>query len=322
MKPRIDRSTFKTIIIKAGRTHKWSVDISGEPPPTVSWVWRDNIPLTNTERIKIENVDYHTDFILTNAVRKDTGRYTLTAENINGKDTETVELTVLGKPGQPKGPLDVADVTATSCKVSWAKPEDDGGSPIREYEVEKMDLATGKWVRVGRVAGNIKPLEMEITGLNPGSEYKFRVTAVNDEGDSEPLTTEKGTIAKNPYDEPTKPGTPEIVDYDNKSVDLKWDKPKSDGGSPIEKYIIEKKDKYKPDWEKAAEVPGDCTEAKVEDLKERGEYQFRIVAVNKAGLSPASDPSKMQIVKHKACEYFKNSSRSVNFYVRRKFLFQ
>lgn len=104
-------------------------------------------------------------------------------------------------------------------------------------------------------------------------------------------------------DEPSKPGTPEIVDYDNKSVDLKWTKPSSDGGAPIEKYIIEKKDRYKPDWEKATEVPGDCTEAKVENLKERGEYQFRIIAVNKAGPSPASEPSKMQIVKHKACEY-------------------
>lgn len=44
-------------------------------------------------------------------------------------------------------------------------------------------------------------------------------------------------------DEPTKPGTPKVVDYDNESVKLKWDKPDSDGGATIEKYIIEKKDK-------------------------------------------------------------------------------
>lgn len=45
-------------------------------------------------------------------------------------------------------------------------------------------------------------------------------------------------------DEPSQPGTPEITDFDNESVDLKWTKPKSDGGAPIEKYIIEKKDRY------------------------------------------------------------------------------
>ena len=199
MKPRIDRTNLKSIIIKAGRTHKWSVDISGEPPPECKWVWRDNIPLTNTERIKIENVDYHTDFTITNAVRKDTGRYTLIAENINGKDEETIDLTVLGKPDAPKGPLVVSDVTKTTAKVKWEKPEDDGGSPIKEYEIEKMDTRTGKWVRVGKVPGNSPNPEFEVTGLNPGSEYKFRVTAVNDEGDSEPLESERGVIAKNPF---------------------------------------------------------------------------------------------------------------------------
>lgn len=44
-------------------------------------------------------------------------------------------------------------------------------------------------------------------------------------------------------DEPTKPGTPEIIDYDNESVTLKWTPPSSDGGAPLEKYIIEKKDR-------------------------------------------------------------------------------
>lgn len=53
------------------------------------------------------------------------------------------------------------------------------------------------------------------------------------------------------------------------------------GGAKIEKYIIQKKDKFKPEWENAAEVPGDQLTGKVKDLKERGEYQFRIIAVNK-----------------------------------------
>lgn len=65
--------------------------------------WRDNIKLVNTERISIKNIDYHTDFSIVNAVRRDTGKYTLVAENANGKDSETVELTVLSKPGMPEG---------------------------------------------------------------------------------------------------------------------------------------------------------------------------------------------------------------------------
>ncbi|KAL1129846.1 hypothetical protein AAG570_012790 [Ranatra chinensis] len=300
LRPRIDREGMKSITIKAGRTHKWTVDVIGEPPPTLSWTWRDNIALVSTERIKIENVDYQTNFTIVNATRKDTGKYTLLAVNDSGKDEASLELTVLGKPSRPEGPLDVSNVTKTGCKLKWKKPADDGGCPIQEYEVEKLDVATGKWTRVGKVPGDRDEPELFISNLDPGKEYMFRVSAVNEEGDSEPLVTEKSIIAKNPFDEPTKPGTPKIVDYDNESVTLQWTPPSSDGGAPIEKYIIEKKDRFKPDWEPAAEFPADTTEGLVPGLREGAEYQFRVVAVNKAGPSPASDPTNLHMVKHKS----------------------
>lgn len=40
---------------------------------------------------------------------------------------------------------------------------------------------------------------MDVTGLTPDHEYKFRVAAVNAEGESEPLETEGTIIAKNPF---------------------------------------------------------------------------------------------------------------------------
>lgn len=50
-------------------------------------------------------------------------------------------------------------------------------------------------------------------------------------------------------DPPGKPGRPEVVDYDKDRAEIKWTHPKSDGGSPLSKYIIEKKMKGGP-WEK------------------------------------------------------------------------
>lgn len=278
------------------------MDVAGEPAPALNWSWRDNVPLTTGDRIKIEVVDYHTDFTITKVIRKDSGMYTLKAENRSGTDTETVELIVLGKPSSPRGPLAVNDVTATGCNLQWKKPEDDGGVPIKEYVVEKMDTATGKWIRIGRSPGEKEPPSFAVSGLNPGSEYMFRVSAVNEEGESEPLTTLVGVVAKDPYTEPNKPGAPEVTDYDNESVSLKWSTPTNDGGAPVEKYIIEKKPKNQKSWEKAVEVPGDQLEAKVNGLQEYEEYQFRVIAVNKAGPSQPSDASAPQVVKYKKCK--------------------
>jgi predicted phage tail protein len=79
--------------------------------------------------------------------------------------------------------------------LKWDKPEDDGGKPVTGYLVEKLDTSTGRWVPVGRTT---EP-EMDVKGLQEGNEYKFRVKAVNDEGESESLETERATIAKNPF---------------------------------------------------------------------------------------------------------------------------
>jgi hypothetical protein len=43
------------------------------------------------------------------------------------------------------------------------------------------------------------PPMFDVTGLEEGQEYLFRVTAVNDEGESEPLTADAAIKAKNPF---------------------------------------------------------------------------------------------------------------------------
>lgn len=100
-------------------------------------------------------------------------------------------------------------------------------------------------------------------------------------------------------DEPGKPGTPSVADYDTDFVELQWSRPDEDGGSPITGYIIEKRDKYSPIWEKCAEVDGDVNKGKVADLVEGTQYEFRVRAVNKAGPGEPSDASKSHIARPK-----------------------
>jgi hypothetical protein len=63
----------------------------------------------------------------------------------------------------------------------------------------------------------VSPLanSLKVTKLTPNKEYKFRVRAVNKEGDGPNLETGLATVAKNPYDEPSQPGEPQITDWDS-----------------------------------------------------------------------------------------------------------
>lgn len=294
--PRIDRTNLIEVRVKAGGNYSYDVKVSGEPAPTTKWLLNKKEVRPN-DRIKVQHVDYNTKISVRGAVRSDTGTYTITAENINGSDTADVKVIVLDKPSPPVGPLKVQDVHANGATLKWNPPEDDGGQPVESYVVEKMDEVTGRWVPAGETLG--PQTQLAIDGLTPGHKYKFRVRAVNKQGKSEPLSTMQAVEAKNPFDEPSKPGTPEIKDYDTDFVELQWTRPESDGGSPITGYIIEKKDKYSPDWEKCAEVEGDVTTGKVPDLVEGQQYEFRVRAVNKAGPGVPSDSTPKHIARPK-----------------------
>lgn len=111
-------------------------------------------------------------------------------------------------------------------------------------------------------------LYFQVTGLHEGKEYLFRVKAVNSEGESEPLETDLGIVAKNPFSkisynsrvkttggctlqiillpgEPDRPGKPVVKDFDKHSALLKWAPPADEHGAPVTSYILEKKDQYR-----------------------------------------------------------------------------
>ena len=50
-------------------------------------------------------------------------------------------------------------------------------------------------------------------------------------------------------DPPGQPGRPEVIDYDKDRAEIRWAPPMSDGGNPIQKYVVEKRERGK-EWEK------------------------------------------------------------------------
>ena len=62
-------------------------------------------------------------------------------------------------------------------------------------QIEKLDPLTGQWMPCGQS----KVPEHDVTGLQEGKKYKFRVKAVNKDGESEPLEADQAIVAKNPF---------------------------------------------------------------------------------------------------------------------------
>lgn len=100
-------------------------------------------------------------------------------------------------PSKPVPPLEVTDIQKDSVTLQWQPPEDDGGSPITGYLVEKRDAKKTKYTiveRVGKVTNNI-----QVRNLMTGNEYYFSVKAENKAGLSEPLETDTAIVPKSPY---------------------------------------------------------------------------------------------------------------------------
>jgi len=66
------------------------------------------------------------------------------------------------------------------------------------YVVEKMNMKTGKWEPLTHSVGP-DVNEFRVPKLKEGEDYKFRVRAENDQGQSEPLDSDKSTKVKNPF---------------------------------------------------------------------------------------------------------------------------
>lgn len=85
------------------------------------------------------------------------------------------------------------------------------------------------------------------------------------------------------------PNAPESVTCDRTgrdSVTVSWRKPDSDGGSPIQGYIVEKQDSLSFGWERVTTVSAPMTSCDVSYLSLNKDYKFRVSARNKVGVSP------------------------------------
>jgi len=296
------------IELKKGHTFRYDIWFGGEPPPVVTWE-RGGSVIKADERITMELFSKKTVYCERNTVltvkkadrQQDTGVYTIRLLCEGGNFSATGFVNVLDVPSKPRL-LRPDEVRAEHVKLSWVAPEDDGGTPIIRYLLRMMDLDCNEWITACEV--NAPTTAATLKNLKPGHLYRFEIYAINKEGESEPCPSEP-VKAEAPYKPPSEPREPGIVDFDNKSVTLRWNKPAQTGGRPITHFIIQKKDKFGGWFDALITDDDNCAatieelEARVPGLSEGKWYQFRIVAVNKAGESWPSYETKPHLARHK-----------------------
>lgn len=117
------------------------------------------------------------------------GAYSRPSESVTIKDPYDV-------PTQP-GPIDISDLTDTSCLLTWKPPIRDNGSPIIEYIIEQRFKADPSFSRVATPAP-ITSCFYRMEDLLTHGEYEFRIAARNQAGLSAYSQTDRSILIRQP----------------------------------------------------------------------------------------------------------------------------
>lgn len=310
--PEVKQSALGRVYIGSGEPFYANVDVNGEPPPKLQWNFNGQKLREDPEHVQFSYKEYNSKIKLTNLAREHSGAYTLVATNEHGKAEGTLYLTITDRPFPPEGPLDVDDINAHSCKLTWQMPADNGGARVDGYIIDKMDELSGVWIGVDELKDG-ETLEYDVKDLEEDHRYHFRVRAINKNGKSLPLQTREKILMRSKFGAPCQPLSVEVTDFDFDHVVLGWKPPSFDGGSELTSYTVQKKFKqctenlgkkieFK-DWETVEELDADKHELKIKKLVMDCIYEFRVIATNKKyGNGDPSEPSDPFKIKNKNVE--------------------
>ncbi|KAG7276487.1 hypothetical protein CRUP_033925, partial [Coryphaenoides rupestris] len=167
-------------------------------------------------------------------------------------------------------------------KVVWEPPLKDGGSLITHYIVDKRETSRSNWAQVSAKI-TCDTHELSVQKLIEGHEYQFRIRAENSWGVGEALISNP-VVARNPFTVPGPCMAPVITNVTKDHMTVSWMEPTDDGKSPILGYVLEKKETKDMTWIKLNRKPMMERMLEVSGMSEGTEYDFRVTAVNLAGL--------------------------------------
>jgi hypothetical protein len=141
-------------------------------------------------------------------------------------------------PSAPTG-VSLSVSSATSLRLMFGSPSDNGGDSITGYLVEWSTNSAFTNVQSIEVSNLSRgsPFFTDIVGLSTGTFYFVRVKARNSQGYG--LSQMSTPSSLNPHQRPSPPSNVRLGVTSDTMLTVGWDLPLSSGGDAITKYLVE-----------------------------------------------------------------------------------
>ncbi|XP_043266767.1 tyrosine-protein phosphatase 69D isoform X2 [Venturia canescens] len=264
----------KDVRRKVGESVKLVCHMEGEPLTNFTWLKGNNSEsiehlqeLTKLERIN-ETLSV-LSLVFESVSRRDNGTYTCQATDYYGVVSAMQSLFVIDKP---QVNIDfMKAVGAHMIYLNWTV--NDGNEPIKEYLIQHMPNGTDQWhFYRGEIGGG--NLSYVLKGLEKGTAYQLRISAVNAIGRSQIQTDPRWitTLSEDPVFIPTV----SVNGFTDRSITIGWNVPPPDLREHVHYYKLMV---THGDQKKEAFYPAQTFNVYVfVDLDPATTYQFKIAA--------------------------------------------
>ncbi|XP_041871932.1 immunoglobulin-like and fibronectin type III domain-containing protein 1 isoform X3 [Corvus kubaryi] len=163
----------------------------------------------------------------------------------------------------------------------------EGRGPIRAtWLKDRMELGDDTRIRVDKT-DTCTTLSISSCDRRDCGDYKVRLK--NDSGVLE-INLKLVVI-----DKPQPPAGPiKIVESSASNITIQWKPPKDDGGKPVQRYLVERQQMGRNNWETLGETPRSCTSFTTSKVEEEMSYYFRVRAMNAEGVSDALESGEVK----------------------------
>ncbi|KAJ1150239.1 hypothetical protein NDU88_003034 [Pleurodeles waltl] len=287
--------------------------------PRAEW-YRDDVLIKESKWTELFFGEGRASLSFTHLNKDDEGLYTLrmvTRGSVNEYSAflfvADAAALVAGAPGAPMD-VDCHDANKDYVIITWKPPNTASESPVIGYFIDRCEVGTDSWIQCNDAP--VKVCKYPVTGLYEGRSYIFRVRAVNKAGVSRPSRVSVAVAALDPADlarmqtiqfdgdkqiviyqddlegDVKIPGSPTNVNAAETTktyVVLSWDPPVPRGREPLV-YYVEKSMVGSGSWQRVnAEIPVRSPRFAVFDMVAGKSYNFRVLSVNKYGVSEPSE---------------------------------